>query len=284
MDERPTPRLMGGTHTPNYSPCSQTVQLHCDDCTHSALDHSHSVRFVRLHSLHTTLCLCLCPLLMVAALTDPMFTQEGLVLPQASVLSQRFVRSFDLTSHGLHWFTSLSQHALHHACSISLSRCLFSWPDPGFSCSCVLRITPFRRTATLELRKDPSDPQTSSNTGNPREVTFADAATQLSFAEFFERCILSKALPPRPSPSPQPKHMGTSHSICSSSGNSGPIPVPRTQPDSTPPPPPGSHNIPIKAAPVRPHSQLALAFTSSGASVPSGSTPTLQPEVSTTQV
>ena len=33
------------------------------------------------------------------------------------------------------------------------------------------------------------------------EVTFADCATQLSFAEFFERCMLSRALPPRPQPS-----------------------------------------------------------------------------------
>ena len=45
-----------------------------------------------------------------------------------------------------------------------------------------------------------------------------------------------------------------------------------------------SHNIPIKAPPVRPHSQLAIALTSSGTSVPSTSTPTLQPQVSPTQV
>ena len=37
-----------------------------------------------------------------------------------------------------------------------------------------------------------------SNTANPSEGTFADAATQLSFAELFERCILSRAIPPRP--------------------------------------------------------------------------------------
>ena len=42
---------------------------------------------------------------------------------------------------------------------------------------------PFRRTATLQLREDLNDAQCPSD----------------SFAEFFERCILSKALPPRPS-------------------------------------------------------------------------------------
>ena len=137
--------------------------------------------------------------------------------------------------------------------------------------------------ATLQLREDLSDAQCPSDSCNPREVTIADAATQLSFAEFFERCILSKALPPRPSPSPQTKHIGTSHSISSSIGGAVRIPVPRTQPNDTPPPPPGlegqallgiSHKIPIKAAPVRPYS---LALTSSGTSVPSTSTPTLQP-------
>ena len=61
---------------------------------------------------------------------------------------------------------------------------------------------PCRRTVTLQLCDHLSDAQGSSNTGVPRVVTFADAATQLSFAEFFERCILSKALPPRPLPIP----------------------------------------------------------------------------------
>ena len=52
---------------------------------------------------------------------------------------------------------------------------------------------PFRRTVPLQLHEDLSDAQCPSDSGNPREVTFADAATQLSFAEFFERCILSDA-------------------------------------------------------------------------------------------
>ena len=61
---------------------------------------------------------------------------------------------------------------------------------------------PFRRTVPLRLHEDLREAQTPSNTGNAMAVTFADAATQLSFAEFFERCILSKPLPPRPQPSP----------------------------------------------------------------------------------
>ena len=61
---------------------------------------------------------------------------------------------------------------------------------------------PFRRTVSLRLHEDLREAQTPSHTGNSMEVTFADAATQLSFAEFFDRCILSRALPPRPQPSP----------------------------------------------------------------------------------
>ena len=61
---------------------------------------------------------------------------------------------------------------------------------------------PFRCTVPPRLHEDLREAQTPSNTGNPREVTTADAATQLSFAEFLERCILCRALPPRPSPAP----------------------------------------------------------------------------------
>ena len=69
--------------------------------------------------------------------------------------------------------------------------------------------------------------------------------------------------------------------------------VPRTQLNGAPPPPPGlevqsplcsPRGIPVKAAPVRLRSQLALAFTSSGASFAPTPTPPLQPQVSTTQV
>ena len=79
----------------------------------------------------------------------------------------------------------------------------------------------------------------------------------------------------------------------SSSGGDVRTPVPRTQLNGAPPPPPGLevqsplsslHGTLVKAAPVRPRSQLALAFTSSGASFTSASTPSLQPQVSTTQV
>ena len=39
-------------------------------------------------------------------------------------------------------------------------------------------------------------------TGDVMSTSLAEAATQLSFLEFFERCILPGALPPRPQPSP----------------------------------------------------------------------------------
>ena len=68
-------------------------------------------------------------------------------------------------------------------------------------------------TVPLRLHEDLREAQTPSNTENAMAVTFADAATQLSFAEFVERCIFSKALPPRPSPV-QP-HLT---SVCISSG------------------------------------------------------------------
>ena len=148
--------------------------------------------------------------------------------------------------------------------------------SPWYPCQCRTRATPF---ATCSCRYLVS--------------TLTDAATQLSFADFFERCIFSKAFPPRPTPPPQPKHMGTSHGISSSSGCDGLMPVPRTQPNGTPPPPPGlrdqarlgaPRDILTKAAPMRPHSECVLALTSPGAPIPSTSPPSLQPHVSTTQV
>ena len=90
-----------------------------------------------------------------------------------------------------------------------------------------------------------------------------------------------------------PKHLDTTLSFSSSSGGDVSIPVSRTQHDGAPPPPPGlkdqphlgsPHGIHVKAAPVRPRSQLALALTSSGTSLTSTSTPSLQPQVSTTQL
>ena len=58
-----------------------------------------------------------------------------------------------------------------------------------------------RRTVPLRLHGDLREAQTLNNTDNMMPATFADASTQLSFAEFFEHCILSSALPPRPQPS-----------------------------------------------------------------------------------
>ena len=88
-------------------------------------------------------------------------------------------------------------------------------------------------------------------------------------------------------------HMDATLSFGSTSGGNVRTPVPRTQLNGAPPPPPGlevqshpssPHGIPVNAAPVRPRSQLALAFTSSGASFAATSTAPLQPQVSTTQV
>ena len=94
-------------------------------------------------------------------------------------------------------------------------------------------------------------------------------------------------------PPHHPKYMDATLSISSTSGGHVRTPVPRARLHSAPPPPPGlehhaplssPHGIPVKAAPVRRRSQLALAFTSSGASLTSTSAPSLQPQVSTTQV
>ena len=93
--------------------------------------------------------------------------------------------------------------------------------------------------------------------------------------------------------SPSPKHMDVTLSFSSSSGGDVRTPIPRTQLNGAPPLPPGlevhsplssPHGILVKAAPVRPRSQLVLAFTSSGASFTSSATPSLQPQVSTTRV
>ena len=126
-----------------------------------------------------------------------------------------------------------------------------------------------------------------------RNVAFKDASTQLSFAEFFERSILSKALPPRPIPLLQPGDIDTVNSLSSTSSNSGPIPVPHTQHGRTPLPPPEleeqtllriSHNIPSRAVPARLPSTHALCSSSLGTQSSSQLPPALQLHVSTTHV
>ena len=54
---------------------------------------------------------------------------------------------------------------------------------PEFLQLCLTKY-PSRRMVTLQLRADLSDAQCSSDSGNPREVTCADAATQLSLSSF----------------------------------------------------------------------------------------------------
>ena len=60
----------------------------------------------------------------------------------------------------------------------------------------------FRRTVPLRIHEDLREAQTPSNTGDTVPATFADAATQLSFAEFLESCNLSSTLPPCPQANP----------------------------------------------------------------------------------
>ena len=88
----------------------------------------------------------------------------------------------------------------HHATTADASTQL---PISDFLQLCFTKY-PFWRTVPLRLHEDLREAQkTPSNTGNGTAVTFADAAAQLSFAEFFERCILSRA-PPSPTSTPPP--------------------------------------------------------------------------------
>ena len=88
----------------------------------------------------------------------------------------------------------------HHATAADASTQL---PISEFLQLCLTKHF-FRSTVPLRLHEDFREAQTSSNTGNAMAVTFADAATQLSLAEFFERCILSRAS--RRVPNPAPAH------------------------------------------------------------------------------
>ena len=143
-----------------------------------------------------------------------------------------------------------------------------------------------RRTVPLLIQRDISGVA-------QRNVEFKDAATQLSFAEFFERSTLSSAQPPRHIPLPQPSDIATVNSLSSTSSNGGPIPVPRAQRDSTPPPPPGleaqalmriSHTITSKAAPARRSLAHGPCHSPPGTQNSSPPPPALQHHVSTTQV
>ena len=290
--ERPTPRQWSGTHTPNSSPCRQTVRFHCDNCSHCAFHHSHSVRFVRMQlqptshlylslllssdgcrtacsiahtggpcgaleqapcrssslggstwrvpvsprsaSTHYIMlaashfhCVCLTGIPWLSALHCLQQRQSGssstsstqpwsLTLepnsttpsgstpnPQQSlgVIVSTFTSGLarDVHTQTVPLCSALplgppSSPSTHNAATADASTQL---SIPEFLQLCLTK-HPFRRTATLQSREDLSDAHCSSDRGNPREVTFADAATQLSFAEFFERCILYKALPPRP--------------------------------------------------------------------------------------
>ena len=128
----------------------------------------------------------------------------------------------------------------------------------------------------------------------PHSVASADATTQLPLTEFLLVCIYSKdpldrSVPPpthahtHSASLPQPCDIATINSLSSTSCTSGRhvcTPASRVRLHSAPLPPPSLqvqapmsslHGILVKAAPVRPRSQLALAFTSSGASFTSTS-------------
>ena len=53
VHRRPALHSWSGIHTPNSTPCRQTVHLRCDDCRRAALHRSHSVRIVRPQRLFT---------------------------------------------------------------------------------------------------------------------------------------------------------------------------------------------------------------------------------------
>ena len=142
---------------------------------------------------------------------------------------------------------------------------------------------PFRRTVPLRLHEDLRKAQTPSNTGNAMAATFADATTQLSFAEFCERCILSKAPPPRNIPLPQSKHIGTCNGISSSVIVAASC---LSLACSAPPPLPGLEDQArlcflffSEAAPVRLHSHKNPALISPSTFYPSTSTSASQPSV-----
>ena len=98
----------------------------------------------------------------------------------------------------VHTVSLCSVPSTHHASTADASPQLST---SEFLQLCFTKHT-FLRTVPLRLHEDLCEAQTPSNTGNAMAATFADAATQLSFVEFFQRCVLSRALPPRPQPSP----------------------------------------------------------------------------------
>ena len=200
----------------------------------------------------------------------------------------------------------------HKPSAIQITRCQPHSPMPPRS---FLLLSSWSVAASPVLSRRVASPAPPSSTllldaatqTPPNSADSADATTQLPLTEFFLGCDCSKdpldrSVPPPTHGNvsgaslPQPSDVATFFSLNSTSSTSGGhvrTPVPRARLHSAPPPPPGlehhaplssPHGIPVKAAPVRPRSQLALAFTSSGASLTSTSAPSLQPQVSTTQV
>ena len=107
--------------------------------------------------------------------------------------------------HGTTWLESLLLHRYFLALNTTLSPTFTSW--------CKLLHTGVQRHSALQASCPAHLPHsaissqvlvgpTRNVTGIVMSATLAEAATQLPFAEFFERCNLLVAPPPRPQPSP----------------------------------------------------------------------------------
>ena len=172
---------------------------------------------------------------MDAALADPLLTQHCLVLSQASALYssssgrvtlQVFVFATFRCSDGrtaervAAQVDCMVESRLLHGDFLVLSPTLSSTVTNLFvfhvDCAALVPHTRVKRHSAFRLRAHgkrhsaPSAHKIPVAIGNAMPATFADAATQLSFAEFSERCNLFSALPPRPQPSPTPLLEGAS--------------------------------------------------------------------------
>ena len=159
-----------------------------------------------------------------------------------------------------------------------------------------------------DISEQPHSPSECIYSGGSTQCCFHRClSTQLPLRELFLGCIYSND--PLDRAAPQPIHgnvsgaslpllkdIDTTNSLSSTSYSSGPTsspPVLRALLDCTPPSPPGlegqallgiSHDIPSKAAPVRPHSHCDPSRTAQCVLAPPTSPHVPQPQVSTTNV
>ena len=107
-----------------------------------------------------------------------------------------------------HKVESLSLHVCT-ALSTTFSPTVTSWCKLLVPCAAIGLHTGVQRHSVFKLRVQPTDSAIRSQasagptrniTGDVVSATLAEAVTKLSFAEFLERCNLSRAHPPRPLP------------------------------------------------------------------------------------